>query len=167
MIQHHMMILHIFCLEKVMTFHHMILWWLSIILWFSIIWCHSIIWRVSAHLILLLVRPQFLKLYWNSMLTQRVKVKEAMIVGLDRWHLSPVLWLICSNFVIGSALHLLSSSVLHQICNKMRREVSLDEVQCHQRHARNQSVKSLKWHSDHKTYFHLIGWKTLFIMCAK
>ena len=43
MTQHHMMISHNFCLEKIMTFHHMILWWLSIILWLSIIWWLCII----------------------------------------------------------------------------------------------------------------------------
>ena len=34
---------------------------------------------------------------------------------------------------IRSPLHLHSSSVLHRICNKMQRQVSLDEVQCHKR----------------------------------
>ena len=70
-----------------------------------------------------------------------------------------------STLLLHCTLH--SSSVLHQICNKMQHQVRLDEVQCHQRHARNPSLKSLEWHSDRKTYFHLIGWKTLFIMCAK
>lgn len=62
------------------------------------------------------------------------RVREAMIIVGQVTSVTgfvPHLLQFCHP--IRSPLHLHSSSVLHRICNKMQRQVSLDEVQCHKR----------------------------------